>query len=93
MSSEHEIGMEKFLKFSNFSKILEKRAWGTHNTPKPADENFEKVNFFTFSKFSFAGLGVLWVPQALFFKIFEKFENFRNFSIPISFSLDKNSSR
>ena len=38
---------------------------------------------------SFAGLGALWVCQALFSKIFEKFENFRMFSIPWSFPLDK----
>ena len=41
-------------------------------------------------KISICGfLGVLWVLQALFLKIFEKFENFRMFSIPWSFPLDK----
>ena len=47
--------------------------------------------FALFSKSSFAGLGALWVRQALFSKIFEKFENFRILSIPWSFPLDKNS--
>ena len=45
--------------------------------------------FAWFSKFSFAGLGALWVRQALFSKIFEKFENFRMLSKPWSFPLDK----
>ena len=49
--------------------------------------------FALFSKSSFAGLGALWVRQALFSKIFEKFEKFRIFFIPWPFSLDKNSLR
>jgi hypothetical protein len=36
----------------------------------------KKSKFFDFSTTSFAGLVVLWVRQALFVKIFEKFENF-----------------
>ena len=48
-------------------------AWGTQNTPKPTNEIFEN---FKISKISFVGLGVFWVPQALFLKIFENFEKF-----------------
>ena len=44
LSSGNDQGMENILKFSNFSKIFEKMAWHTHNTPKPANENFEKAN-------------------------------------------------
>ena len=41
LSSVNDQGMESILKFSNFSKIFEKRAWRTHNAPKPANEDFE----------------------------------------------------
>ena len=41
LSSGNDQGMENILKFSNFSKIFEKRAWRTHNAPKPANEDFE----------------------------------------------------
>ena len=70
--------------------MFEKRAWHTHHAPKPANGNFENA---WFSKSSFAGLGALWVCQALFSKISEKFEKFKTFFIPWSFSLDKNSLR
>ena len=41
LSSGNDQGMESILKFSNFSEIFEKRAWRTHNAPKPANEDFE----------------------------------------------------
>ena len=41
LSSGNDQGMDSILKFSNFSKIFEKRAWRTHNAPKPANEDFE----------------------------------------------------
>ncbi len=40
------------------------------------------LSFSKFSKFSFAGLGALWVRQALFSKIFGKFEKFKTFIVP-----------
>ena len=43
LSSDEDQGMKNILKFSNFSKNFEKRAWDTHNAPKPATENFEKA--------------------------------------------------
>ena len=83
--------MKNILKFSNFSKIFEKRAWDTHKAPKPVNEILKNRNdYFDFFKISFAVLGALWVSQALFSNIFEKFENFRMFFIPLSFSRDKN---
>ena len=42
LSSGNDQGKENILKFSNFSKIFEKRAWRTHNAPKPANEDIEK---------------------------------------------------
>ena len=42
-SSESDEGMKKILKLSNFLIFFEKRAWDTHNAPKPATENFEKA--------------------------------------------------
>ena len=42
-SSESDEGMKKILKLSNFLNFFEKRAWDTHNAPKPATENFEKI--------------------------------------------------
>ena len=54
-------------------------------------KNRKFLKIFDFYKTSFAGLGVLWVFQALFSKIDEKFENFRMFFIPLSFSRVKNS--
>ena len=42
-SSESDEGMKKILKLSNFLNFFEKRAWDTHNAPKPATENFEKA--------------------------------------------------
>ena len=41
LSSGNDQGMENILKLSNFPKSFEKRAWRTHNAPKPANENFE----------------------------------------------------
>ena len=41
LSSGNDQGMKNILKFSNFSEIFEKRAWRTHNAPKPANEDFE----------------------------------------------------
>ena len=41
LSSGNDQGMESILKFSNFSQMFEKRAWRTHNAPKPANEDFE----------------------------------------------------
>ena len=69
--------MKKFLNFPNFSKIFKKRAFGTQNTPKPANEIFEKIeNFNFFPKIPFVGLGCVLGPKALFFKIFGKFKKF-----------------
>ena len=87
-SYENAQGIENFLKFSNFSKIFKKGAWRTHNTPKPSNKDVLFLKKLRFLKSSFAGLGVLWVRQALFLKIFEKFENFRRLSIPWAFSYD-----
>ena len=53
----------------------------------------KKSIFFEISKFSFVGLGVLWVPQALFLKIFGKFEKFRILFICLVFSYDETSLR
>ena len=41
LSDGNDQGMENILKFLNFSEIFEKRAWRTHNAPKPANEDFE----------------------------------------------------
>ena len=41
LSSGNDQGIKNILKFSNFSEIFEKRAWRTHNAPKPANEDFE----------------------------------------------------
>ena len=41
LSSGNDQGMESILNFSNFSEVFEKRAWRTHNAPKPANEDFE----------------------------------------------------
>jgi hypothetical protein len=81
--------MESVLKVSKFSKIFKKRAWDTHNPPKPATEILAKLKNFNFCKTSFAGLGGCWVPQALFSKIFEKFENFKTLFIPQTAGLTK----
>ena len=43
LSNGNDQGMENILKLSNFSKNFEKRAWDTHNAPKPTIENFEKI--------------------------------------------------
>ena len=80
--------MESLLKFSNFSNFFKKRAWHTHNTPKPANELFRKSKIFKNDSSCSVGLGVLWVRKALFFRIFEKFEKFRTLSIPWAFSYD-----
>ena len=36
---ENNKGMKNILKFSNFSKIFQERAWDTLNIPTPATEN------------------------------------------------------
>ena len=88
LSYESTQGMKSVLKvFKNFQK---KRAWNTYNTPKTRNEIFEKLKF---SKFHLRVLGVFWVSQALFLKIFENFETFKTLFISLVFSYDKYSLR
>ena len=54
---------------------------------KPTNE------IFVFFKIWFVGFGCVGVPQALFFKFFEKFKNFKILSIPLSFPYGKYSLR
>ena len=59
--------------FQTFRKIWKKGLGAPPTHPNP---QLKFLKNFNFSKFSLVGLGVLGVPQALFFKIFGKFEKF-----------------
>ena len=68
---ENTKGMKSILKFSNFSKIFKKRAWGTHNTPKPTNENLEKTVFLGPKKFG--------CPKPFLWKFLKSFEILKYF--------------
>ena len=70
LSSDKDQGMKNILNFSNFSEIFGKRAWHTHNAPKPANENFEIFKIFI-CRFGC----VVGVPSS-FFKNFRKVRKF-----------------
>ena len=63
LSSGNDQGMENILKFPNFPKMFGKGlgAPTTHPNLQMKISKFSKI-----FKFSFAGLGALWVRQALF---------------------------
>ena len=84
----------KFLKIFKLFEFFRKKGLGHPQPTQTCKWNFGKNwNFSIFVKISLAVLGGLWVPQALFLTILEKFENFWKLSIPTGFSYGKYSQR
>ena len=84
--------MKQILNFSDFPNILSKRAWGTHNAPKPANETMQKSeNFRIFALFHLQ----VWVrygyPKPFLIKYSESLKNLESVSYLYRFHSNKSS--